>query len=72
MNDKEFQSLAVKIEREFPMRIKLAALAGYPKLNSKNFKACMEFEATIADIFLEIALKHPENMLAALSIIRGD
>lgn len=72
MTDEEFKAIKLKIDREFPIRVKLAELAGRPKLNVKNYNALMGFDATIAELFLEVSLNKPENILTALSIIRGD
>lgn len=72
MTDEEFKAIKLKIEREFPIRVRLAELAGHSKLNVKNHNALMEFDATIAELFLEVSLNKPENILTALSIIRGD
>lgn len=69
MDEQEYQELKAKIEREFPVRLKLAELAGRPKINIKNEKSLMEFDHTIAELFLEVALKHPENIQAALDLI---
>jgi len=70
MTDLEYKALMEKIEREFPVRLKLAELAGRPKINVKSYKALEEFDDTIADLFLEITLSHPENIDAALALIR--
>lgn len=71
MTDAEWTALKNKIEREFPVRVKLAELAGRPKINIKNYKACEEFDSTVAELFLEIALNKPENASEALQLIRG-
>lgn len=70
MTDTEWKELKDKIEKEFPVRLKLAELAGRPKINPKNYKACEEFDATIAELFLEIALNQPDNIPAALQLIK--
>ncbi len=70
MTDAEFKALKDKIEKEFPVRIKLAELAGRPKINVKNYKALEEFDDTIAELYLEIALNKPENTQAALDLIK--
>lgn len=70
MTDEEWNALKNKIEREFPVRVKLAELAGRPKINIKNYKACEEFDNTIAELFLEIALNKPENTQAALELVK--
>lgn len=69
MNDAEFKALVAKIERELPIRLKLAELAGRPKINQKNYKAMEEFDSTIPELFLEVAQKMPQNIQAALAII---
>jgi hypothetical protein len=71
MSDAEWKTLKDKIEKEFPIRVKLAELAGRPQFNIKNYKACEEFDATIPELFLEVALNKPENLEAALQLIRG-
>ena len=71
MTDAEWKELKDKIEKEFPVRVKLAELAGRPKINVKNYKACEEFDDTIAELFLEIYLNKPENVEEALKLIRG-
>ncbi len=71
MTDEEWNALKNKIEREFPVRVKLAELAGRPKFNIKNYKACEEFDSTIAELFLEIALNKSENVDEALRLIKG-
>ena len=71
MTDQEWATLKNKIEKEFPIRLRLAELAGRPKINPKNYKACEEFDETVSELFLEIALKKPENIEAALQLIKG-
>jgi len=71
MTDEEWATLKNKIEKEFPIRLRLAELAGRPKINPKNYKACEEFGDSIPELFLEIALNKPENIEAALQLIRG-
>lgn len=70
MTDQEFNVIKQKIDREFPVRCQLAELAGRPKINVKNYKALESFDLTIADLFLEITLKFPENEAKALTIIK--
>lgn len=71
MTEEEYQSLKNKIEERFPIRLKLAELAGRPKINPKNYKALEEFDATIAELFLEISLSKSENVEQALLLIKG-
>lgn len=71
MTDAEWAALKAKIDKEFLIRLKLADLAGRPKINPKNYKACEEFDATIPELFLEIAQNKPENIEAALQLIKG-
>lgn len=70
MSDAEWETLKNKIDREFPVRLKLAELAGRPKINSKNYKACEEFGDSIPELFLEISFNKPENVPAALELIK--
>jgi len=71
MTEQEWVALKNKIDKEFTIRLKLAELAGRPKINPKNYKACEEFDDTISELFLEIALNKPENVEAALQLIKG-
>lgn len=71
MTDQEWATLKNKIDKEFPVRLQLAELAGRPKINPKNYKACEAFDSTISELFLEIALNKPENVEAALVLIRN-
>jgi hypothetical protein len=70
MNDTEWETLKNKIEKEFPIRLQLAELAGRPSINIKNYKALEQFDSSIAQLFLEIALNKPENIQPALQIIK--
>jgi hypothetical protein len=72
MTNDEFNLLKIKIERELPIRFKLAELAGLPKINIKNFNAMMEFDKTIPELFMEVAMRQPDNLMAALVILKGD
>ena len=69
MTEAEYQALKAKIEREFPVRLRLAVLAGRPPINPKNHNALMDFDATIAELFLEVALNKPENVEEARTLI---
>lgn len=71
MSDEEWAALKNKIDKEFPIRLRLAELAGRPKINPKNYKACEAFDDTIPELFLEISLNKPENVEAALQLIKG-
>lgn len=70
MTDEEWNTLKNKIEKEFPIRVKLAELAGRPKFNIKNYKSLEAFDSTISELFLEVALNKPENVPAALELIK--
>lgn len=70
MTDEEFKKLSDKIDREFPVRLKLAELAGFPKINPKNYKQCEEMDLTIKELYLEVIFRKPENEDAALAVIR--
>jgi hypothetical protein len=71
MTEEEYQALKAKIEREFPVRLRLAVLAGRPPINPKNVKQLEEFDDTIPELFMEIALKKPENVEEATTLIRN-
>jgi len=71
MTDEEWATLKNKIDKEFPIRLRLAELAGRPKINIKNYKALEQFDDSIPELFLEIALNKPENIEAALQLIKG-
>ncbi len=71
MTDIEFKNLKDKIEAELPIRLKLAELAGMPKINVKNYKALEDFDLTIRDLFIEVMLRKPENVPAAHQLIAG-
>lgn len=70
MTDAEWKAIKDKIEKEFPVRIKLAELAGRPKINIKNYKALEAFDSSIPELFLEVSLNKPENIEAALQLIK--
>lgn len=71
MTDEEWNALKSKIDKEFPIRLKLSELAGREKINIKNYKVLEKFDDTIPELFLEIALNKPENIPAALELIKG-
>lgn len=71
MTDRVWEAFKNKIDKEFPIRLQLAELAGRPKINPKNYKACEAFDDTISELFLEIALNKPENVERALQLIKG-
>lgn len=70
MTNEEFEALKFKIDKEFPLRLKLAELAGYGKINPKNYKACEQMDLTIKELYLEVLFKKPENIEAALKLIQ--
>lgn len=71
MDEKELQKLYAKIEKEWPIRCKLAGLAGF-KANPKNPRALFdtEFDLNIRELYLEVLFRKPENADAALQIIK--
>jgi len=71
LTDAEYRTLIDKIEKQFPVRIQLASLAGRPKINVKNYKQLMDFNASMADLFLEISIKQSQNVADALQLIQG-
>jgi hypothetical protein len=68
--DDEWKTLVSKIEKEFPIRIKLATLAGREPINVKSYKALEKFDDTIAELFLEIALNKPDRIGIAMLMIK--
>lgn len=71
MTEAEYQALKAKIEREFPIRLRLAVLAGRPPINPKNVKALEAFDETIAELFLEVSMNKPENVAEATALVRS-
>ena len=70
MTDEEFKTLSDKIEKELPVRLKLAELAGLPKINPKSYKDLEKMDMTIKELYLEVIFRKPENEEAALAVIR--
>ena len=60
-----------KIEKEWPLRCKLAELSGH-KANPKNVRALFEteFDLSIRELYLEVLFRKPENAEAALKFIQ--
>ena len=60
-----------RIEKEWPIRCKLAELAGF-KANPKNTRALFEteFDLSIRELYLEVLFRKPANAPAALAVIR--
>jgi hypothetical protein len=69
MTEAEYQKLKAKIEKEFPVRLKLAELAGLPKINVKNYKALEEFDMTIDELVLMVMDRKPENLPQAQQLL---
>lgn len=67
----DLQSILDRVERDWPIRCKLAELAGF-KANPKNVRALFEteFDLSIRELYLEILFRKPENADAALQLIR--
>jgi hypothetical protein len=65
LTEDEYQAIKRKVEREFPIRVRLAALAGRPPLNAKNERALMAFDDTIVELLAEIRTNKPENLSEA-------
>ena len=70
MTEAEYLKLKDKIEKEFPIRLKLVELAGFPKINAKNYKALEEFDSTINELFLMVVYRKPENLPAAQQLLQ--
>jgi hypothetical protein len=69
MTEEEWQGIKAKIEKEFPIRLKLAAMLGR-KINPKNYKELEAFDDTIAELFLAISLDPAAPAADALELIR--
>ncbi len=71
LTEVEYQRILKKIEKEWPIRCKLATLAGH-KAVEKNPRALMdtEFDLTIRELYLEVLFRKPENAEAALKLIQ--
>lgn len=72
MTDDELKTLYEKINKEWPIRCKLAELAGH-KANPKNIRALMdtELDLNIRELYLEVLFRKPENADQALELIRN-
>lgn len=83
LTEEQLQSLFKKIEREWPIRLKLAELAGFEsihpktgkpqKINPKNGAVLQEspFDGlSIRELYLEVLFRKPENAEAALKLIQ--
>ena len=71
LTEEQYQTILKKIEKEWPVRCKLAELAGH-KCNSKNPRALMdtEFDLNIRELYLEVIFRKPENAEKALKFIQ--
>ncbi len=72
MTDDELKAIYDRINKEWPIRCKLAELAGH-KANPKNIRALFEteFDLSIRELYLEVLFRKPENADAALQLIRN-
>lgn len=72
LNEEELKLLLQKIELEWPIRCKLAELAGF-KANPKNVMALYKtpFDLTIHQLYLEVLFRQPQNVDEALKVIRS-
>jgi hypothetical protein len=71
LTEEQYQAILKKIEKEWPVRCKLAELAGH-KCNPKNPRALMdtEFDLNIRELYLEVIFRKPENAEKALKFIQ--
>jgi hypothetical protein len=71
MDEQTLKTLIDKINKEWPLRCKLAELAGF-KANPKNLRALMdtEFDLSIRELYLEVLFRKPDNAEQALQLIR--
>jgi len=71
ISEEELRYTIKKVERDWPVRCKLAELAGF-KASSKNPRALMDspFDLSIQELYLEVQFRRPENLDQALKIIK--
>ena len=71
LTELEYKQILEKANREWPIRIQLAQLAGH-KCNAKNTRALYEneFDLTIRELYLEVLFRKPENAQKALELIQ--
>lgn len=72
LSEVELKFLFQKIDREWPIRCKLAELAGF-KANPKNPRALFEtpFDLSIHELYLEVLFRQPQNAEEAMKTIRS-
>lgn len=72
IDEDELNYLLEKIDREWPVRCKLAELAGFPA-NPKNPRALIDtpFDLGIHELYLEVLFRQPQNTDEALKTIRS-
>lgn len=72
LSEEELKYLLQKIDREWPIRCKLAELAGF-KVNPKNVMALYKtpFDLSIHELYLEVLFRQPQNVDEALKAIRS-
>ena len=72
LSEEELKYLLQKIDREWPIRCKLAELAGF-KANPKNIMALYKtpFDLSIHELYLEVLFRQPQNVDEALKVIRS-
>lgn len=69
IDDHEWEILKTKISKEFPLRLRLAELADRPQIDPRNYRSLERFDDTVAELFLEIAIKKPTDVWTALEAI---
>lgn len=72
MTDEELKFITQRVDREWPIRCKLAELAGF-KANPKNPRALIDtaFDLSIRELYLEVMFRQPQNVDNALKVIRS-
>jgi len=72
LTEDQLQKIFKKIDKEWPIRCKLAELCGF-KANPKNPRALCdsEFDLSIRELFLEVTFRRPENTAIAMELIRS-
>lgn len=72
ITEEELKFVIQRVDREWPIRCKLAELAGF-KANPKNPRALMDtaFDLNIRELYLEVLFRQPQNQDEALKVIRS-
>ena len=72
LTEEELKFIFQRVEREWPIRCKLAELCGL-KVNPRNPRALMDspLDLSIRELYLEVQFRQPQNVDEALKVIRS-